>query len=592
MRPRFRIPSFSCILVLSGFLSVATMPVMAARPSAPRLLPQTTLAYIRIANCSEFIERMKETSVGKIARDEEIRPLLEQLYGDALDAFSDVEEDIGLSLTDLLKLPQGEACLALVSSETGQPMLTLMIEVGDQMAEAEKLLDKMEDAIIGDGGSKTSETVGTTELATYNTPGEDPFTLFKREGMVVMCTSSILAKQLIDVWDETAPGNFRSLADNRKFTAIMKRSAGSKGARPQVSWYADPIAMVESFGRASFTVQAVLAALPALGVDGFKALGGSVILAPDNFDSIAHFHLSLDFPRKGILEVFEMKSGDLTPESWVPENAASYTSVNWNIAKAFAAVERMIDTIRGEGGFARMLDERISDPWGIDFREDVIGCLDGRFSYVTWIEPPARVNSQTNLIAFKLNDAVAAQKTLNRIMDKFDFFSKVSNRGTSYYTAQIPDSRNGDRPDFVRKPVPCLAIVGNYLMFTDSDRFLKRTLVTKANNSKSLANQLDYKLIASRIRQQAGRQKPSMISFSRPEEVLKSLYELATSNSTQTALAGQAENNQFFKVLDRALKDSPLPDFEVIAKYLSPRGAMTLSDETGLHTISFTLKRN
>mgnify|MGYP001289748271 FL=1 len=83
-----------------------------------------------------------------------------------------------------------------------------------------------------------------------------------------------------------------------------------------------------------------------------------------------------------------------------------------------------------------------------------------------------------------------------------------------------------------------------------------------------------------------------MISFSRPEEVLKSLYELATSDSTQTALSGQAENNQFFKVLDRALKDSPLPDFEVIAKYLSPRGAMTLSDETGLHTISFTLKRN
>ncbi|MCP4810892.1 MAG: hypothetical protein GY888_00155, partial [Planctomycetaceae bacterium] len=181
----------------------------------------------------------------------------------------------------------------------------------------------MEDGIVGDGGTKATETVGTTELATFNKPGEDPFTLFTREGMVVMCTSSILAKQLIDVWDETAPGNFRSLADNRKFTAIMKRSAGNKGARPQMSWYADPIAMVESFGRASFTVQAVLAALPALGVDGFKALGGSVILAPDNFDSIAHFHLSLDFPRKGILEVFEMKSGDLTPESWVPENAAS-----------------------------------------------------------------------------------------------------------------------------------------------------------------------------------------------------------------------------------------------------------------------------
>ena len=263
MCPRFRIHAVLGLLLLTGLLSVSPTPAMAARPSAPKLLPQTTLAYVRIANCSEFIERMKETSIGKIARDEEIRPLLEQLYGDALDAFSDVEEDIGISLDDLLKLPQGEACLALVSSETGTPMLTLMIEVGDQMPEAEKLLEKMEDGIVGDGGTKATETVGATELATYSKPGDDPFTLFTREGMVVMCTSSILAKQLIDVWDETAPGNFRSLADNRKFTAIMKRSAGNKGARPQMSWYADPIAMVESFGRASFTVQAVLADSPA-----------------------------------------------------------------------------------------------------------------------------------------------------------------------------------------------------------------------------------------------------------------------------------------------------------------------------------------
>ena len=82
-----------------------------------------------------------------------------------------------------------------------------------------------------------------------------------------------------------------------------------------------------------------------------------------------------------------------------------------------------------------------------------------------------------------------------------------------------------------------------------------------------------------------------MISFSRPEEVLKSLYELATKDSTLTALSQGAEENEFFKVLDRAMQGSPLPDFEEIAKYLSPRGAMTISDETGLHTISFTLKR-
>jgi len=589
MSLRIRSRLLLCYPLLLAILCGPSLSALAARPTAPRLLPQTTLLYVRVNNVIELIDRFQETSIGQIAQDAKIRPLVQQLYGEALDAFSSVEEEVGLSLQQLLKLPKGEACVALVSSEAGTPMLTLMLDVGDQMKEAEKLIEKMEDAIVTDGGSKTTETIGVTEVSTYRSPGEDPFSLFLREGTVVACTNAILTQQLLEVWDGTAPSNFKSLADNRKFTAIMRRSAGSEGARPQISYYADPLAMVESFGRSSFAVQAVLAALPALGADGFKAIGGSVILAPENFDSIAHFHISLDFPRKGILEFFEMKNGDLTPEPWVPANVSSYTSVNWNIEKAFGAIKGVYDAIRGEGGFSQLLERRISDRWGIDFEEDVIGGLDGRFSIATWVEPPARVNSQTNLFAFKLKDASSAKKTFNRIMENFNFFDKTNHRGNSYYSVTIPD--NEDRPDFVRAPVPCLAIVGDYFMFTDSDRFLKRVLVTRGSNSNGLADQLDYKLVASRIRRQAGRENPAMISFSRPEEVLKSLYELATKDSTLNALSRGAEDNEFFKVLDRAMQDSPLPDFEEIAKYLSPRGAMTISDETGLHTISFSLKR-
>ena len=577
------------ITLLLGVLLGSALPSLAARPTAPRLLPQKTLLYVRVNDVIELIDRFQETSVGQITQDAKIRPLIQQLYGDALKAFGSVEDEVGLSLEQLLKLPQGEACLALVSSESGQPMLMLLLDVGDQMPKAETLLTKMEEAIVGDGGSKTTETAGDTEITTYHSPGEDPFSVFMREGTVVACTNTILSKQLLEVWDGTAPSNFRSLADNRKFTAIMRRSAGAEGARPQISYYADPLAMVESFGRTSFTVQAVLAALPALGADGFKAVGGSVILAPDNFDSITHFHLSLDFPRTGILEFFEMKTGDLTPESWVPANVSSYTSVNWNIEKAFGAIKGVYDAIRGEGGFSQLLERRLSDRWGVDFEDDVIGGLDGRFSIATWVEPPARVNSQTNLFAFKLKDTAKAKKTFSRIMENFNFFDKTNHRGTTYYSITIPNDEN--RPDFVRAPVPCLAIVGDYLMFTDSDRFLKRILVTQGSNSEGLADQLDYKLIASRIRRQAGRQEPAMISFSRPEEILKSLYELATKGSTLDALSRGAEDNRFFRVLDRAVQDSPLPDFEEIAKYLSPRGAMTISDETGLHTISFSLKR-
>ena len=51
-----------------------------------------------------------------------------------------------------------------------------------------------------------------------------------------------------------------------------------------------------------------------------------------------------------------------------------------------------------------------------------------------------------------------------------------------------------------------------------------------------LPTSLDYKLIASRIQQHLGSTKPGMIAFQRPEETMRSFYELATSPTTRRRL--------------------------------------------------------
>ena len=43
--------------------------------------------------------------------------------------------------------------------------------------------------------------------------------------------------------------------------------------------------------------------------------------------------------------------------------------------------------------------------------------------------------------------------------------------------------------------------------------------------------------------------------------------------------------------LDQALRDNPLPPFEVIAEYMAPGGGMLVSDPTGIHYMTFGLKR-
>ena len=143
----------------------------------------------------------------------------------------------------------------------------------------------------------------------------------------------------------------------------------------------------------------------------------------------------------------------------------------------------------------------------------------------------------------------------------------------------------------MRRPDPAFALVGDYLLLTDSTDLLKHVIATKKDGSQALASQLEFKLIASKIRRQPGGEKPGLLSFTRPEEGMRLLYDLATSETTRERLASGAEGNQALGALDKALRDHPLPPFAVIAKYLAPGGSLLTNDETGFHFTSFTLRR-
>jgi hypothetical protein len=103
---------------------------------------------------------------------------------------------------------------------------------------------------------------------------------------------------------------------------------------------------------------------------------------------------------------------------------------------------------------------------------------------------------------------------------------------------------------------------------------------------------MDFKLIANKIQRHAGEQQAGMVSFSRPEEAFRSLYELATAPATRTRLSEQAGSNRFFGALDKALTNNPLPPFAVIARYLAPGGGLVTDDETGIHYTAFSLRRD
>ncbi|MBC8350786.1 MAG: hypothetical protein H8E66_02290 [Planctomycetes bacterium] len=563
------------------------------RPGAPHLLPAETLAYVRVANVPELVEKFRDTAMGRIAADEQVQPFVGDLYRSAAEAFQVVEDRVGVPLHELLAIPQGELCVALVAAEQGRPQLIVFFDVGDHLFAAEQVIEVALTAMAEQGATRTTNMVDETEIILHEFPGDRQrrVAYFVRDGVIGLSSDEVMLAQVLGVWDGD---EVESLATNRTFTAIMKRSVGFKDEPPQITWYADPFSLAKRAIRGNFSAQAGISLLSGLGINGVKAIGGSLILGTEEFDGIFHTHVMLENPRNGVLKMIAFEAGEVTPEPWVPKDAASYTSLNWNVDKTYAELTRLYDTFRGEEAWQTQVVERIANGLDIDLEREVVEGLEGRATMVSWMQRPARLNSQSRLIGLKLNDPDRTRAMLDRVAAKFsERLEQKTYGGTTYYRAEVGRRRNQQQnSELVRLPTPCLAVVGDYFLATDSEKLFEQVVIAKSDVSLSLANELDFKLIASKIKRQQGETKAGMISFNRPEEGFRSLYELATAASTQSRLATASENNGVFRALNGALTNNPLPPFAVLARYLAPGGALVTDDETGIHYTAFTLRRD
>lgn len=572
--------------VSASYLLAIAQPAVAQRPVAPKLLPVETLAILRVADTPLLIERFRQTSIGKIGQDESIKPLVSSLYATLKDAWGQIEEQVGLPLDQVLSIPQGEICVALVAIPDQRPGGVFILDAKDKMFQVKKLLAKGEALLQERGGAKIVEQIEQQDVAVYSGPGNNQFYLIERDGSIVIATTKELARAVLVAWNGGAE---KSLADNDKFNRVMSRCAGAVDDPPHVTWFVDPIDAVKTFARGGFAATG-LALLPVLGLDGLKGVGGSMTFSTGEFDDVTHLHVLLDTPRAGVMEAIAMKPGDSTPEIWVPNDVVSYTTLHWDVQQTFNVTARLYNSLMYEGALQEEVKRRISDRIGVDVEKDIVPMLDGRVTYAQWVEKPVKINSITNFVGFKVKDTRAVQPVLDTILAKYgNNLEKQRFGASSYWSIKLPPQTE-ERPN-LRRPSPCFGLLGDYLIITDSTAAFRECVLTSSDLTRGLANSLDYKLIASKIKRQPGGDSPGMVQFSRPEEGLRFWYDLATADNTKQLLARQAEENPLFGSVDKALKDNPLPPFSVLAQYMSPGGGMMVNDETGLHYSTFTLKR-
>jgi len=576
---------FLSCLIAASMLLATVLPAAAQRPVAPKLLPPETLAIIRVADTPKLIERFRETSIGKIGQDENIKPLVSNLYGSLKQAWGQIEEQVGLPLDQVLGIPQGEICVALVGVPEQRPGVVAFLDAKDRMFQLKKLLARGETLLQDNGGSKVTEEIERQDVAVYTGRGNQQFYLIERDGTIAIATTRELAKSVLIAWNGGAE---KSLADNDKYNRVMSRCAGAVDDPPQVTWFVDPIDAVKAFARGTAAATG-LALIPVLGLDGLKGVGGSMTFSTGEFDDVTHLHVLLDNPRAGVIETIAMKSGDSTPETWVPSDAASYTTLHWDVQQTFKVTAKLYNSLMYDGALQDEIRRRASDRIGIDIEKDLLPILNGRVTMVQWVERPVRVNSMTTIVGVKITEPKALDPILDKVRSRYgENLERQRFGAVSYWSIKMPQ-REGQTN--VRQPSPCFGVIGDYVVFSDSTAAFREAVLTASDVSRGLANSLDYKLIASKIKRQPGGDAPGMVQFNRPEESLRYLYDIATADASKQFLASRSEDNPLFGTLDKALKDNPLPPFAVLAQYLAPGGGMMVNDETGVHYSTFTLKR-
>lgn len=571
-----------CLLAIVALSATA----VAERPSVPRLFPKSTVVLVSVVDAPDMARRLMNTAWGRMSQDPQMRPLFLSLYGSALEAVDSVRDQIGLSLPEILAIPQGELALAMVAPKRGTPKVLVLFDTGDQISKAAGLIDLAETAIQASGAIRSEQTVLGTKIVVYE--GLDDggqLAYFVKDGTIVVGSDPEIVATVLGVWNGSK-GDV--LADNPHFAGVM-RASHDPAHKPQVFAYVDPINLMRSIGRENVGVQMGVAMMPVIGLDGLAAVGGNLALDTQDFDTIAQVHVLLDPPRDGVLEIIALKPVDAMPDAWVPDDVSHYATLRLDVKTSFEAFREVFDGFRGEGALSNSL-QPLKEGLKLDLEGELLPVLSGRVTFFNRIEKPISQQSFTWLVAFEIRPGASVTDLLRTFTQRnAAWLSEQSHGGKKFY--QIgPPNRGQPMPGAPARPTPCMGLLEGSLVITDRVSMYQKAIDTLRHSSGKLAESADFLAVLEKIRARPSGGDAAMIHFGQPRVGIRMFYELASTQLARQQPNQQPQGDPVGRAINAALTQHGLPPFSALEKYLAPTGAFLVDDASGIHLTRFSLR--
>ncbi len=569
-----------------GLAVLALSPAWAsAAAPSEKSLPSTTFAFLKVKDASQLREVLESSQLGQLLADPALKPLKEDIKTRLEEPNKQLKSKLGVSISELMELPQGTAWMALIPRDDPKLPFTLLLtaDAGENEQKMNDVMTKATKLAEQDGGKVSTEMFQDLTITVIQPPekeeGPTAPVVWTKSGSLFYVSSDLAAlKDLVS----HADGLDKSLADKDSYKAIQEKVAG---AEAPVIWYLDLEQILKLVSQAAAAqggnAAQVDAQLQITGITGLKGLGGSIAFHQGQFDQVLKTYLYAPGQSQGLIKIFAMPTTNLRPEPWVPAGVASYQTISWDLDRAYTAINELADMVLP--GVLANIEAQISGPNGekISFQKDLFGPLGDRITIVSDFKKPVTEESQRTLFAVALEDPKAFQNTLNKLVSIAQAAPKKREfQGTTIYDfdVQLPNAEQVG----LKGPIS-LAIAKDTLFVSTDPTLLEQVL---RPGGPSLADTPEFQSVA-----KVYPTTVSSLSFQRPEEQARIVYDMVKSGQLKQAADAAAQNAGGDVQVGQLIDPEKLPDFSVFAKYLSQGGGYSVMEQDGVTFTQFTLRK-
>ena len=593
--------AFAGLLVLS-MLATASR-AQDTRVSAPKRLPPQVVFYMSVPDANELGKRFEASPFGQMVKDPAMADFIADVKSTLAATSKEAEAMGGINLQELMAIPNGNVTMAVMAGGPKGIGYVLMIDFGKSRSTIDKLTAKAAEGLANEGAKKTQLDVGDFSITNFELPVSEPpdggapsaqtnfAKTFSKIGWFVKDTTLVLGngtdtlKSVIARWDGKHSSTF---GDNPVYRYIAEKGAGD-GPSPVLEWYFDPIStatgLINGIDPNNFQAQLALGFLPTLGLDKIKAVGGTVNMGTPKYEEISRWVVYVDAPRTGALDLLKFPATAQSPPKWVPANAASYSSFNWDLQAAWRGIATLVDSFnpQGPGTFDKLMTQLANDPMGPMFhpKKDLVDHLTGRIQLVTDTTEPEQAGDlpgQRMLFALGVKNVDGLKATITKLANTPGApITTRDFRGETIYVLPSPTQLGG-----VGSTDIGISVVKGNLMIGVPETLLEQAI---RGDVEPLSGSVDYKRMATFFPAQA-----SSIGYSKGNAQIGSVYQLIRSGNFPPTPPGAG-----FPGADAqgpvSIDFKKLPPFNVIEKYLLSSGSYIVPDKNGAVMVTFSPKK-